>query len=299
MIRIYKILEDLLKKSNVDYHKNHMLSNCCTFKIGGSVDYIVYPKDTETLIDVVNHLNESGIKYHVLGNASNVLFADEGYRGVVVFTSRLDNIRADNDIINVECGVPLTRAAVFAMKHGLTGLEFAYGIPGTCGGAIYMNAGAYGGEMKDVTAESVFYNGKTICKLTDHEFSYRKSFYTNSDNIILSAVLKLNREDPEVIKKKMDEYMACRIEKQPLDYPSAGSVFKRCPGHHTAKLIDEAGLKGFTVGGAQVSEKHAGFIINRGNATASDVLKLIEIIKNEIYKRNNIDIECEIKYVCT
>jgi UDP-N-acetylmuramate dehydrogenase len=201
----------------------------------------------------------------------------------------------------VECGASVTRAAAVAGQSGLAGLEFAFGIPGTCGGAVYMNAGAYDNEMSDIVAQSTYYmpSIKAIYTLEgeQHNFSYRKSFYTDSSNIILSAVFQLQYGDKHEIKEKMEDYKRRRIDKQPLEYPSAGSVFKRYPGYFTSRLIEEAGLKGITIGGAQVSPKHAGFIVNKGDATAADVLRLIEVIKNEVYKRNNINIECEMKYI--
>lgn len=288
--------------SQLEYYKNKKLSEVCTFKIGGVADYVAYPKSVETLMLLIESLDKAEINYRLLGNASNVLFSDNGYNGVIIFTSKLDNTFVKGSLLYVECGVPLTYAAVVAQRHGLTGLEFAYGIPGTCGGAIYMNAGAYGGEMKDVVASSTYYmpEHKAVDRLIgiQHEFGYRTSFYSKNENyIILSAELQLAYDDMEVIKEKMDTLMNCRIEKQPLQYPNAGSVFKRYPGYYTSKLIEESGLKGFSCGGAQVSEKHAGFIINTGEATASDVLKLIDTIKERIYKLYNIKIECEIKYI--
>ena len=298
---IDKIL-DIKIMSQADCYKDKKLSEVCTFRVGGAADYVVYPKSVETLILLIDKLKEKNIKYCLLGNASNVLFSDNGFSGVVIFTSKLDNILIKGSTLNVECGASLTHAAVVAQRNGLSGLEFAYGIPGTCGGAVYMNAGAYGGEMKDTVESSIYYmtDHKIIDRLMNvqHYFDYRESFYSKNENyIILSVNLQLTYDDPENIKKKMDGFMARRVDKQPLQYPSAGSVFKRYPGHYTGKLIEDAGLKGLTVGGAQVSEKHAGFIINRGGASAADILKLIDIIKEKIYNLYNIKIECEIKYI--
>jgi UDP-N-acetylenolpyruvoylglucosamine reductase len=298
---IDKILDTKIT-SLADYCKDKKLSELCSFRVGGIADYVVYPKSVEVLILLIDRLKEKNIKYCLLGNASNVLFSDNGFNGVVIFTSKLDSILVKGSTLNVECGVSLTHAAVIAQRNGLGGLEFAYGIPGTIGGAVYMNAGAYGGEMKDVVESSTYYttDHKIIDRLmgVQHDFDYRESFYSKHENhVILSANLQLTYDDPENIKKKMDGFMSGRVEKQPLQYPSAGSVFKRYPGYYTGKLIEDAGLKGLTIGGAQVSEKHAGFIINRGGATAEDILKLIDIIKEKIYELNDIKIECEIKYI--
>lgn len=302
-----KVIDRLINaenfRMNAECLKDKKLSEHCTFKIGGIAKYIVYPKNREIFISIIDYLVINGIKHCVLGNASNILFADEGYDGVIIFTSKFDNIYVDcsNDILYAECGASLTLAAVAAQKNGLAGLEFAYGIPGTMGGAVYMNAGAYDCEMKDVVLKSEYYDpyesAVKILEGSRHDFKYRSSFYSGKDMVILNASLKLKKENKETIKTKMDNLMLCRMEKQPLNYPNAGSTFKRYPGYYTAKLIDEAGLKGYMAGGAQVSEKHAGFIINKGGASASDVLKLIDIIKNKIFELYNINIECEIKYI--
>ena len=296
-----KILDNKIT-SQTDCYKDKKLSEVCTFRVGGAAEYVVYPKSVEALLLLIDRLKEKNVKYCLLGNASNVLFSDNGFNGVVIFTSKLDNILVKGSTLNVECGVSLTHAAVIAQRNGLSGLEFAYGIPGTCGGAVYMNAGAYGGEMKDVVESSTYYmtDHKIIDRIMNvqHDFDYRESFYSkNANYIILSVNLQLSYGDPDSIKKKMDDFMARRVDKQPLQYPSAGSVFKRYPGQYTGKLIEDAGLKGLTIGGAQVSEKHAGFIVNKGGASASDILSLIDIIKEKIYKLYNIEIECEIKYI--
>ena len=207
----------------------------------------------------------------------------------------------EGEHITADAGIPLTKLASVAAKEWLSGLEFAYGIPGTLGGGIYMNAGAYGGEMSQVVVSSRYYDAATgECGIYDgaaHEFAYRHSAYMDSAKIVLSATMKLTRGDKNAIEAAMADYMSRRRDKQPLEYPSAGSVFKRGNGFITAQKIDEAGLKGRTVGGAQVSEKHAGFIINKGGATASDVLELIEIIKTEVHEKFALYIECEVRYI--
>ncbi|MBE6717951.1 MAG: UDP-N-acetylmuramate dehydrogenase [Ruminococcaceae bacterium] len=295
-------LEMFMKEcASLDFEKDASLSCHSTFKVGGIADYIAYPKSESALCALVDYLNDENIKYIVIGNGSNLLFSDEGYRGVVVVTTQLKKIRKSRNTIYAECGVPLTSLALYAQKHGLSGLEFAYGIPGSVGGAVFMNAGAYDGEIKDVLQKSSYFDASLSkrCELYNagHKFGYRSSIYESNDNVILSAVFELTPGDPDEIKHKMDGFMALRKEKQPLEYPSAGSTFKRCEGHYTSKMIDEAGLKGRAVGGAMVSEKHAGFVINKGNATSNDIKELISIIKAELKKKFDVDIQEEIKYI--
>lgn len=298
----YTNLENFLKEcASLDFEKDAVLSPYSTFKIGGKADYIAFPKTENALCALLDYLSEEGIKYSVIGNGSNLLFDDEGYRGVIVVTTNLKKIRKVRNTLYAECGVNLSNLAVYAYKHGLTGLEFAYGIPGSVGGAVYMNAGAYDGEIKDVLQKSAYFDIDTSkrCELykAGHEFAYRSSIFNRNKNVILSAAFELKAGDPDEIKAKMDGFMAARKEKQPLEYPSAGSTFKRCEGHFTAKMIDEAGLKGYSVGGAMVSPKHAGFVINTGNATANDVKELISIIKAKLKEKFDVEIQEEIKYI--
>ena len=295
-------LEQFMKEcASLDFEKNVSLAEHSTMKVGGNADYIAYPKSESALCALVDYLNDEGIKYTVVGNGSNLIFDDDGYRGVIVITTHLKKIRKTRNTLYAECGVSLTALAVYAQKHGLSGLEFAYGIPGTVGGAVYMNAGAYGGEIKDVLQKSAYFDVSISkrCELYNagHKFGYRDSIYETNDNVILSAVFELKPKDPAEIKAEMDGYMAARKEKQPLDYPSAGSTFKRCEGHYTAQMIDELGLKGCSVGGAQVSEKHAGFVINKGNATSKDIKDLIKIIKQKVKEKYDLDIQEEVKYI--
>ena len=298
----YSNLEQFLDEcASLDYEKNAVLADHSTFKIGGKADYIAYPKSESALCALIDYLNEEKIKYAVVGNGSNILFSDDGFNGVIVVTTRLKKIRKMRNTIYAECGVSFTALAVYAYKHGLSGLEFAYGIPGTVGGAVYMNAGAYDGEVKDVLQKSAYFDTELSkrCELYNagHKFGYRTSIFNSNTNIILSAVFELREKDPAEIKEKMDGFMQARKEKQPLDFPSAGSTFKRCEGHYTAKMIDEAGLKGFSVGGAMVSPKHAGFVINTGDAKASDVKELVSVIKTKIKDKFEVDIQEEIKYI--
>lgn len=285
----------------IEYKKDFPLSKACSFKIGGKADYVAYPKSVKAFCALTSVLSSNGIYHTVIGKGTNVLFSDKGFRGVVVFTTLLDNVVFEGNTVNCECGASVTHISSLAAGKGLSGLEFAYGIPGTLGGAVFMNAGAYGGEIKDVVKSVMWYDvsdGTTgIYRGEDNRFDYRASVYQNSKKIILSAELELHRDDKSAIEARMTDYMQRRRDKQPLEYPSAGSTFKRYPGYYTGKLIEDAGLKGFSVGGAQVSDKHAGFVINKNNATADDVLTLIDTVKKTVYEKNGIMLECEIRLI--
>lgn len=301
----YATLKPYLKtefeRGELTYSADFPLSSCCTFKIGGPADFVVYPKNERALISLVDFIRSIGLRYNVFGNASNVLFDDPGYRGVVIFTSELKSVTQNGEIMTASSGMPLTSLAVAAYRASLAGLEFTYGIPGSVGGAVYMNAGAYNGEIKDVCISSRVYNPEsgtvTVYKGDEQRFGYRESVYMNSPLIILSSDFRLRECDPAEIDALMRKLMNQRIEKQPLDMPSAGSVFKRCDGYYTAKLIEDAGLKGTAIGGAQVSEKHAGFIVNRGGATASDVRRLIEHISAAVFERFGAEIQPEVRFI--
>ncbi len=277
-----------------------LMSEYTTFKIGGLADVAIYPETEEELLCAVDTARDMDFPYFVVGGGANLLVSDEGYRGAVIFTSGLTDLEFDGNRIIAGAGVRLVSLSRAAANRGLSGLEFASGIPGTLGGAVYMNAGAYGGEMKDVTLSSTFYSatlGRGTLTGEEQGFVYRGSAYTGSDKIILGAVLSLTPGDREEILSLCRENLDKRREKQPLEYPSAGSTFKRYPGRYTGQMIDEAGLRGFSIGGAEVSVKHAGFIINRGGATASDVVSLIRKVKEVILEKEGIEIECEVKYL--
>ena len=277
------------------------LSLLTGFRTGGRA-VIAVPQSRQALIETVNVLRKQGEKHFILGNGSNVLAMDDGYDGIVVLTREAcSQIEADGTRLRAGAGASLADVCRKACSEGLTGLEFAYGIPGSVGGAVFMNAGAYGGEMKDVLAEVEYLDSDgqvTVSRAEDLEMSYRSSwFQDNRDTVILSAVFALGCGDSEVIRSTMRETMNKRIEKQPLEYPSCGSTFKRPQGSYASKLIDECGLKGMTVGGAQVSEKHAGFVINRGGATSSDILELIARIKERVSEMTGYELECEIEFL--
>lgn len=274
-----------------------------TFKIGGKAKLALFPLDTEAFVGALNALTNGRVKFMTVGNGSNLLFADEGFDGVVVITTQMKDIRTDGNMVLAEAGAPLTKTAAVARDASLTGLEFAYGIPGSIGGSIYMNAGAYDGDISQVLVSCRAYDtvDKKIVTFdnTGCDFSYRNSIFEKSGvrYHIIDAVFELKQGNKAEISAKMDDLISRRREKQPLDYPSAGSAFKRLDGYYTARLIDEAGLKGYRVGGAKVSTKHAGFIINAGGATAKDVRELIAHIKKVIFEKYGLNIEEEIRIV--
>ncbi len=282
--------------------ENGDLAPHSTFKIGGKADFIVKSHSKVALVESVKAARENGIKYVVVGNGSNILFPDGQYEGAVILTTGMTKVSFERNKIYADCGYSFTALASQAQKRGLTGLEFAYGIPGSVGGAVYMNAGAYDGEIKNVVTKTFWYDSENDrfgeFEGEENAFGYRESVYQEKKGyIILGAEFSLENGEENAILEKMQSFMSARQEKQPLEYPSAGSTFKRAPGYFTAKLIDEAGLKGYSVGGAQVSEKHAGFVINRGGATSEDVKKLVSDIQNVVYKNSGVKIECEIKII--
>lgn len=297
----YPHVERKLSELGIKCELNISLSSYTSFCIGGAVSLAVFPASEDEAVAVLSLLRENEVRTLIVGNGTNLLVDDGGFDGAAVIMSGLRGVLVSEERIHAECGVPLTGLSSTAQKHSLSGLEFGYGIPGTVGGGVYMNAGAYGGDMSQVVVRTRYFDMETgeIGEFAgeEHLFSYRHSVYEDSSKVILSADFVLCPGDKAEIKAKMDEYMTCRRTKQPLEYPSAGSVFKRGDGFYTAKLIDEAGLRGRRVGGAEVSEKHAGFIVNRGGATSADVLALIDIIKSEVKEKFGVDIVCEIKYV--
>ncbi len=290
-----------LAENKIAYKEQEPLSAHTSFRIGGPAALAVFPRSCEEAVRALGLLREEGIRTMVLGNGTNVLFADEGFRGAVVILTGMKKIAFRDGLLYADAGVSLTHAAAEAAKRSLTGLEFAYGIPGTVGGGVYMNAGAYGGEMSQVVVQSCFYDSESgkcgTFEGEDHAFAYRQSAYMDSQKIVLSAAFRLREGDKGEIEARMADVMSCRREKQPLELPNAGSVFKRGNGFITAMLIEQAGLKGRRVGGAAVSEKHAGFIVNLGDATAADVRVLTEIVQTEILRQFGKTIEREIRYI--
>lgn len=275
------------------------MKNHTTFRIGGPADALALPKTPEEVAEVVRFCHEHAQPYYVLGNGSNLLVSDEGYRGIVLQLYRnFNDIQVNGEMITVQSGAMLAAVARTAYQNGLTGLEFASGIPGTIGGAVVMNAGAYGGEMKHVLREvTVLTKEGEVLAIPAKalELGYRTSVIPKNGWIVLGAVLQLKKGDPEQILARMEELKEQRITKQPLDLPSAGSTFKRPDGYFAGKLIMDAGLRGFTVGGAQVSEKHCGFVVNRRNATAADVWELICEVKRRVKEMTGVELEPEVK----
>lgn len=277
------------------------LSRVTSFHIGGNADLAVYPADAEAFAYALDAVVQAGVPYTVIGNGSNTLVRDGGFRGVVFVTTDMRRVTIDGTRLTGGCGVLLGSVGTNASRAGLAGAEFANGIPGTLGGAVYMNAGAYGGQLADIVCETVCYDldAKQVLHLDNaaQHFGYRHSVFMEKNYIILSATLQLTKDEPDAIRVRMNDYLARRREKQPLEYPSAGSVFKRPEGHFAGKLIEDAGLKGLRVGGAEVSPKHAGFIVNVGGATARDVLELIERIREKVYVMSGVTLECEIRTI--
>lgn len=277
--------------------ENEPLSRHVSFRIGGPVKLMLLPDSAEELEVLCNLLRRLGEKPLILGNGTNVLPPDEGIDGAVILTKKAAAVSVDGETIRADCGAGLTRVSALAADAGLTGLEFAYGIPGTVGGALTMNAGAYGGEMKDVAVRTEYLDGelrKLSAEGAAHDFSYRHSRFTASD-VILRTELKLNFGDREAVKVRCRELTERRRASQPLEKPSAGSAFKRPKQGYAAALIDGCGLKGFRIGNAQVSEKHAGFVVNLGGATAADVKRLLEEVQRRVLRETGILLESEIR----
>lgn len=270
-----------------------------TFRIGGSADYYVLPKTIEEVQQVVEACKEAEIPYYVLGNGSNLLVSDKGYRGVIIQLYRnLNQIEVEGTKIRAQVGALLSQIAGEALRHCLTGFEFAAGIPGTLGGAVVMNAGAYGGEMKDVLQEVTALSKDGEIKVLSREelnLGYRTSVIGREGYIALEAVIALKEGKEETIRATMEDLKERRTTKQPLEYPSAGSTFKRPEGHFAGKLIQDTGLRGFSVGGAQVSEKHCGFVINKDNATAQDVIELMKEVSDRVEAKFGVPLEPEVK----
>ena len=292
------ILRSILPDENI--FKNEPMTNHTSFRTGGAAKYFVTPSSCEETVKLVSILRENNEKFIVIGNGSNLLVSDEGYDGTVICIGKnMSEITVCGNTLTVMAGALLSRIASVALKHSLAGFEFASGIPGCLGGAIMMNAGAYGGEIKDVVTETTYITADgvvSVCKGGDHEFGYRKSRFAQGD-VILSAKITLKEGNPEEIKALCDELNFKRRDKQPIEYPSAGSTFKRPEGYFAAKLIDDAGLRGFSVGGAMVSEKHCGFVINYDNATSSDVFALMKEVKRVVKEKFSVELEPEVRFI--
>ncbi len=283
------------------------LDQHCSFQIGGPADVFCEPDSISQLIDMLDYAVTNHINYFILGKGSNLLISDKGMEGMVVHTARLNQIAHDEHCVSAQCGASLKDLCAYARKLGLAGLEFASGIPGSVGGAVFMNAGAYGGEIRDVLHYSKYlvpdaeglrsYASVRHLKAAQHEFGYRYSIFQTSGYIHLSSLFRLTHDDPEAIAARMQDLEEQRWAKQPMDLPSGGSVFKRPVGHFTGKLVDDCRLRGYRIGGAAVSDKHCGFIVNLGGATAADVLALIDHVRQTVFTRFGVMLEPELRLI--
>lgn len=286
--------------NKIPFKKDEIMCNHTSFKIGGKADYFVECQNSDSLKAILKAVKDYNMPYFILGKGSNLLVSDKGIRGVVISLLGLDEIAVDGDTITVGAGLALAKLCMVALENSLTGLEFAYGIPGSVGGALYMNAGAYGGEMSQVVVSATVLDKNGEIKevaLDDMKLSYRTSTFKTNGDIILSVKFSLNKGEKTLIKEKMDDLMSRRKDKQPLEYGSAGSTFKRPTGYFAGALIEKNNFKGVSVGGAMVSQKHAGFVINYKNATANDVLALMEKIKAKVLEQDGVLLEPEVIFV--
>lgn len=298
-MNLYEKLCDLLGEESV--FADEPMSRHTTFRIGGPADYFAVPGDTDDVKKVIDLCKKEEVPYYILGNGSNLLVGDKGYRGVIIqIYKNMSEIHTDGNRIFAQAGALLSKVAAEALSHSLKGFEFASGIPGTLGGAVMMNAGAYGGEMKQVleSARVLTPEGeiKTL-KEEELDLGYRTSVIAKKNYIVLEAVIRLETGDAESIRSYMEELKEKRVTKQPLEYPSAGSTFKRPEGYFAGKLIEDAGLRGFQVGNAQVSQKHCGFVINRGGATAAEVISLMGQVADKVEAASGVRLEPEVKRI--
>ena len=295
--KIYHKLVQIVGEERV--RTDEPMKSHTTFRVGGPADFFVTPETSEEVRAVIDMCRSEEIDCHIIGNGSNLLVSDRGVRGVVVQIAKaMNKIESNGEQIRAQAGALLSEVAAHALKDGLAGFEFAAGIPGTLGGACVMNAGAYGGEMKDVLYEVTVLTPQgefLVLKEDELELGYRTSVVARKGYIVLEAVIRLKKGDEEEIRRQMEDLRDRRISKQPLEYPSAGSTFKRPEGYFAGKLIQDAGLRGYTFGGAQVSEKHCGFVINRGDATAAEVAELMRRVADKVEEQFKVRLEPEVK----
>ena len=295
---LYQKLLDFAKNEDIPLRENEPLSNHTSFRIGGPARLFAMPRQELQLIALLAFAQGHDLKCAVIGNGSNLLVPDEGFDGLVIRTPEGKPRWQEDGTVTVLSGYSMSRLSAEAAQRGLAGLTFAQGIPGTVGGAVVMNAGAYGGQIADtlVSTRCTTPDGLRVLKGEEHQLSYRHSIYAeHPDWTCIEATFRLTHADPEQLAAEMADYAQRRRDKQPLEWPSAGSTFKRPKGHFAGKLIEDAGLKGFTVGGSQVSEKHAGFVINRGGATCADVLSLMEQVSDKVCAQFGVRLEPEVK----
>ena len=291
------MIKTFLKDNQIQFLQDESLKKHITFKVGGEAKFVAMPQTKHQAANLIKFLKENNIKYYIIGRGSNVIFRDEGFDGVIIKTSNMQNIEfIGEDKVYADSGVVLNVLCKTLQEKSLAGLEFCYGIPGNVGGGLFMNCGAYGGEISSAVCEVEYIdeNGNfQKIDVKDCQFSYRHSIFQNNDWFITGCTFKLSKGDKNQILSFMEDIMQRRIDKQPLDKPSAGSSFKRPAGYFAAALIDECGLKGYSIGGAQVSEKHAGFIVNTGNATCNDIVALAEYVEQTVMQKKSVAIEKE------
>lgn len=297
--RHYNLLKSIVGEDQILI--NEPIKNHTSIKIGGPADYLISPSSIEDFVAVLSYIKKASIPYYVMGNGSNIFASDVGYRGAIIKVSKkMDHIHIAGNTVRAEAGVSLAKLAGAIASKSLTGFEFASGIPGTLGGAVFMNAGAYGGEMKDVldSVKVIDETGSILrVKADDLDLSYRHSLIQEKSWVVVEASMTFEIGDKDQIKAKMLDFNGRRKEKQPLDLPSAGSAFKRPVGYYAGKLIMDAGLSGYRVGGVSVSTKHCGFIVNDKNGTADDLVKLIEYIKSEVFRQFDVVLEPEMRRI--
>lgn len=299
MLNISNIV-DVIDEDKVRF--NEPMKNHTTIKVGGNADVLVMPSTKEDIINVLRFAKENNIPVTIIGNGSKLLVTDKGIRGIVIkISSKFSEYKIEDEYVTACAGMSMPKLSRLVMKEGLSGLEFACGIPGVLGGGIRMNAGAYGSEISSVLVRTTYIDDKLNIKTLEHDehnFSYRYSYFKDHPSfVIISAEFKLERKDISKIKEKMEQNSNSRKEKQPLEYPNAGSTFKRPDGFFVGTMIEELGLKGYRVGDAEISTKHAGFIVNRGNATAADVIAVMEYSKNKVYEKYGVKLESEIEII--
>lgn len=296
---IARLFREIVGAGNV--YIDEPMKRHTSFKVGGPADILVTPNTMDHLGKILEICKKHSIPFFIMGNGTNLIVRDKGIRGVVIkILDRFNKWEVKGEIITAEAGILLSRLSTVALTHGLTGLEFASGIPGTLGGAVTMNAGAYDGEMKDVVMSTRYIDKQGVIKTVEgiqHQFGHRDSFIQREGGIVLSTRLQLKKGNREEIRAKMNELNRRRKDKQPLEMPSAGSVFRRPEGHYTGKLVEDCGLKGYRIGGAQVSEKHCGFIVNAGDASAEDIVTLIGAVQNNVKEKFGVELNTEVKIV--
>lgn len=296
----FKALEEFCAQRQIEYKLNEAMNEHTSFKTGGPADIFLAPKSNQELCDIISKLKECDIPYLIIGKGSNLLVSDKGIEGAVLSLLGMDDVVVDGQQLTCSAGASLAAACITAADNGLSGLEFAFGIPGSVGGALYMNAGAYDGEMKQIVASA-----QVLCEdgcirqieLDDMALGYRTSIFKSNGKIITSVTFNLKKGDKTEIRNKMDDFLNRRRSKQPLEYPSAGSTFKRPKGYFAGALIEKNNLKGVAVGGAMVSEKHAGFIINYNNATSSDIKELMKKVSETVLEADGVVLEPEVIFV--